>query len=166
MLPAALALVGLIAAAVLIVMPRVRGSAPRNVATTSTPSAIRAATASRRSAPKRSPKTSSRASLAPKPTVPSARAARPPATRERFGIDVGTYSDAYWAEGERDRIVSATHLKGWVIADSLDGGDTYHVVLGVYRTRERARSAADVLTGKGVVTEATVVPAPPKHLRR
>ena len=98
--------------------------------------------------------------------MPSPRAASAPAAKERFGLDVGTYSDAYWAEGERDRIVAATGLKGWVIADSLNGADTYHVVLGVYRTRERARSAAEVLTERGVVSEASVIPVPPRRLRR
>ena len=79
---------------------------------------------------------------------------------------MGSYLNEERAQEERDRIVADTGLKGWVISGLHDGADSYTVVLGIYRTEERAQISAGSLLERSVVSEASVIPLPPRRLRK
>lgn len=110
------------------------------------------ATASRNQAPSR-PGARSR-------PAPDANAAR------RYTIDVGGYLELQHALVQRDRLEERTGIQAWVVPAVEDGGETHRIVLGIFRSPERATSAADALLGNGMVSEARVVPLPPRRARR
>jgi general secretion pathway protein A len=104
--------------------------------------------------------------------------APPPAVEERrgdnsgtesrgpFTLDVGGYRDFDRALAERDRLSRLTGFEGWVISAG-DGEDRpYRVVLGVYRNRQRAIDAADMLINSRTLHYAAVVQMPPRSARR
>jgi cell division protein FtsN len=83
----------------------------------------------------------------------------------RTTLEVASYLSVDRAEIERDRLIAATGLDGWVIAGSDDGTEMYRVLLGIFSNQQRAESAASSVLSQGLVTQARVVPLPPKHLR-
>ena len=80
-----------------------------------------------------------------------------------FTIDAGGYSDLETALGERDRLQSLTGFRGWVVP-ATEGG--YRVVLGTYRSQERATAAAKMLLNSQTLSDVTVVPLPPRSERQ
>jgi type II secretory pathway predicted ATPase ExeA len=144
----------------------------------------RAARAEARSAPATGPAPVQSASPAPVVTPvapdPDAAAGTSVAPAERASLeapasatgashttlDVGSYIDPERAASERRRLRTATGLDAWVVRVAESGGETYHVVLGIYRSEERASSAADLLLAQGKVSQARVVPLPPRRARR
>jgi cell division protein FtsN len=89
-----------------------------------------------------------------------------PQDESLFALDVGAYPDPDEARAERDRIVIATGLKGWLLPATVGGGQTYRVIIGAYRTRERAEVSASALLERDLAFEAQVIPLPPRRLRR
>jgi general secretion pathway protein A len=82
-----------------------------------------------------------------------------------YALEVGSYLDVDRATAERDRLAADTGLKGWILLGAEGDGDVVRVILGPYRTEERARWGAETLLDRGVVTEAAVIPLPPRRER-
>ncbi len=99
------------------------------------------------------------------PAVPAAAAAGETNAdpNQLWAVDVGRHADAGAAGMERERLVEATGLKGWLV-HSAGGG--YRVVLGIYSTHARAENGARILMGNGLVSDATVIPLPPRSQRQ
>jgi type II secretory pathway predicted ATPase ExeA len=103
-------------------------------------------------------------SARPPGDAPKPKRAASPVGEPRHALDVGSYISSYRAEVERDRLIAETGLQGWVVED--DGDGTHHVVLGIYRSVDRAEISASTLLSRGLISEARVVPVPPKRKRR
>jgi type II secretory pathway predicted ATPase ExeA len=107
---------------------------------------------------------------APEPFTPPASTTTPRSTsatqdsnpNQLWALEVGTYVDAGDAGLDRERLVGATGLSGWVVRSQ--GG--YRVVLGTYSTRERAEYGARLLLGGRLVEDAAVIPLPPRGRRQ
>lgn len=84
----------------------------------------------------------------------------------RLTLDVGTYLSPDRAASERDRLRAKTGLGAWVVRQTEGGNETFHVLLGIYRTNARASAAADLLLVEGRVSQVKVVRLPPRHSRR
>ena len=151
----------LVAGVAIVLIPRGRPTAPSDpratVAPVATPTRKATAAAPRSAAP---------AARTPAAAATAAPAAEKTESEARFALDVGTQPYADWADDERDRIVAETGLKGWVIEERRDGVAAYRIVLGVYRTRERAQQSGEFLLSRDLVSEAKVIPLPPRRLRR
>lgn len=149
----------LIAGVAIVLIPRGRAPSPRGDATTVQPSATTG-----KKAPAAAPAKATQSARKPATETPAPVAE--PESEERFAIDVGSQPYPDWAEDERDRIVAETGLKGWVVTGEQDGAEVYRVVLGVFRSRERAQTSARNLLAHDVVPEAKVISLPPRRLRR
>jgi hypothetical protein len=88
-------------------------------------------------------------------------------TRERgpYTLDVGGAPELESAVNARHRMQQLTGFEGWVASGFEDGAKPYRVLVGVYRSRERAQSVADMLVNNRTVANVTVVPLPPKSVR-
>ena len=64
------------------------------------------------------------------------------------------------------RIVAETGLKGWLVHGTDGDESVVRVVVGPYRTEERARWSAETLLERDLVSEAAVVPLPSRRERR
>jgi hypothetical protein len=89
----------------------------------------------------------------------------PAERRVRLALDVATYLDETRAAEERDRLAAETGLKAWVVTGAEYGAPSYRVVLGVFSSQGRADSSATVLLERGLVSEARVIPLPPRSTR-
>jgi type II secretory pathway predicted ATPase ExeA len=106
----------------------------------------------------------------PEPYVPPSSATKsPPAAAapeanpdQLWAVDVGDHADAGSAGIDRERLVEATGLKGWLVR----GASGYRVVLGIYSTRDRAENGARLLLENGLTARASAIPLPPRHLRQ
>ena len=101
--------------------------------------------------------------------VPKAVPTKPPAATPavgQFALDIGVYAVREQAEAERDRIVAATSLKGWVVEAAPETGGGYHIILGIFSTRERAAASAQRMELSGLATGAEVIPLPPRRVRQ
>lgn len=58
-----------------------------------------------------------------------------------------------------------TGIEGWVVP-AAEGEEGYRVVLGAYRSRERAEGAANMLMNSRTLRNVTVVPLPPRSARQ
>jgi len=85
---------------------------------------------------------------------------------ERLTLEVATYIDAERAAAERDRLAAESGLHGWVVTRFEGGVEAYKIVLGVFRSSDHAEAAASKLLRHRLVSEARVVPLPPKSSRR
>jgi cell division protein FtsN len=87
-------------------------------------------------------------------------------TRSRgpYTLEVGGYSDFENALYQRDRMQELTGFEGWVVPSA--DGSSYRVVLGAYRSHERATGAANMLLNSRTLSNVTVVPLPPRSQRR
>jgi type II secretory pathway predicted ATPase ExeA len=114
------------------------------------------------------PRTGSRtAEEAPAARVDGQRSERS-TTRSRgpFTLDVGGSLDLESALRQRDEMQRLTGFEGWVIP-AADGGDsTYRIVVGMYRSYERAAAAAHMLLNSRTLHKVTVVPLPPRSARQ
>ena len=87
-------------------------------------------------------------------------------SRQVYAIDVGRFADIQTALDQRNRLQHLTGFEGWVV-DAADGGARpYRVLLGAYRSSERATSAANMLLRSKTLGDVTVVPLPPKSVRQ
>jgi len=114
------------------------------------------------------PRPSAPATSAPAPAVAEAASASAPTPAEprvRLALDVATYLDETRAAEERDRLAAETGLKAWIVAGTEYGAASYRVVLGVFSSQGRADSSATVLLERGLVSEARVIPLPPRSTR-
>ena len=123
------------------------------------------ATGKHRATTSRTKKASAKPAAQSDETAP-ATPSTPPLPQQNYALEVGSYLSQERAEEERDRIVADTGLKGWVIQGLHDGAETYAVVIGIYRTEERAQISAGALLERSVVSEASVIPLPPRRLRK
>jgi type II secretory pathway predicted ATPase ExeA len=98
----------------------------------------------------------------PAPATAAADSARP---GTRYTLDVGGYLELARALQERDRLQEATGIDAWVVPAAADG-ESHRVVLGIFRTAERATAAADQFLAASTTGEARVVPLPPRRARR
>jgi len=92
--------------------------------------------------------------------------AQPPHRRGPYTLDVGGYEDLQTALDQRDRMRTLAGLDGWVVATADGGARPYRIVLGIYRSYERATAAANMLLRSKTLREVTVVPLPPKRARQ
>ncbi len=83
-----------------------------------------------------------------------------------YTLDVGGYLDLESALEQRDRMHTLTGIEGWVVTAADDGGNTYRIVLGAYRSYERATAAADMLLNTKTLSDVTVVPLPSRRVRQ
>jgi len=97
--------------------------------------------------------------------VASSENAEDPVPGRRYALDVGTHYDVGEAGVDRERLTSGTGLQGWLVKHTANGATSYRVVLGIFSTRERAESSANLLLSRHQVTEATVIPLPPRSQR-
>jgi type II secretory pathway predicted ATPase ExeA len=87
-------------------------------------------------------------------------------TRGPFGLDVGGYRDLESAYERRDRLQELTGFQGWVVPAPSGSDRPYRIVLGAYRSRERATGAANMLLRSRTLSDVTVVPLPPRSERQ
>lgn len=136
-----------------------------------TPAATSAArqAASKPSKPAATQPTGARPKAAsPEPYTPPPVTSAPASTTAQtdpdqlWALDVGTFADVADAGMNRERLVEATGLKGWLVRGT--GG--YRVVLGIYSTRERAEHGASLLLGGKLVHTASAIPLPPRSQRQ
>jgi type II secretory pathway predicted ATPase ExeA len=110
----------------------------------------------------------------PKPapsTSPVARSETPASQStanpaEKWALDVGTYIDPGAADMDRERLRDGTGLNAWIVRGTSGGAPTYKVVLGTYSSHERAEISASMLLERNLVSEANVIPLPPKSQRQ
>lgn len=159
--PIAGGLVAVVFVAALVMLPRGHRTVGPPAPTDTTGAVANASSDGKRTTSARAGNASKKAT-APTPTTADAEKA----PEERYSLDVGMYLNPDRAEAERDRIVEATGLRGWLVRGTRDGADMYHVIVGSYRTRERAQQSAEQLLERGMVFEALVVPLPAKNQRR
>ena len=103
---------------------------------------------------------------APPQRPSSGRADSVAVTAERLTLEVATYIDAERAVTERDRLVAESGLQGWVVTRFEGGVEAYKIMLGIFRTSERAEAAASRLLSRQLVSQARIVPLPPRRARR
>jgi cell division protein FtsN len=108
------------------------------------------------------PKSDSRKAASPPAT--SADEAPKPRGNGPFTVDVGGPYDYSIALDQRDRLQALTGIEGYVIPSA--NGEAYRVVLGAYRSYERASSAANMLVRSRTLRYANVVTLPAKEARR
>ncbi len=87
------------------------------------------------------------------------------APRPRLALDVGTYLDEDLARSARDRLTADSGLQGWIVPTQDAGGTSYRVILGVFRSEDRATISANSLLERGLISEARVVPMPSRRSR-
>jgi hypothetical protein len=83
-----------------------------------------------------------------------------------FTLEVGNYLDLERAFNERDRMQALTGIEGWVIPAPENGSDPHRVVLGIYRSYDRANAAARMLRSSNTLGSVTVTPLPRRSARR
>lgn len=83
----------------------------------------------------------------------------------RYTLAVGEFSDLKAAFDERDRLHLLTGMDTWVVpaADELA---PHRIVLGIYRSQERAQTAARMLLDSRTLAAATVVALPERSARQ
>ena len=84
----------------------------------------------------------------------------------RYTLYVGEYLDYQVALDERDRMRRLTGIEAWVIPAAEGGAETHRVVIGIYRSRERATAAARMLVATHTLHSVDVVPLPRRSARR
>ena len=112
------------------------------------------------------PTVSAPAAAPPQRLTPVSGSADSTAASERLTLEVATYIDKERAAAERDRLVAESGLHGWVATRFEGGVEAYRIMLGVFRTSDRAEAAATKLMSRRLVSQARVVPLPPKRSRR
>jgi hypothetical protein len=83
-----------------------------------------------------------------------------------FTIDVGGAPDLDTALARRDHLQQLTGIEGWVVPGEEGGAEPYRIVLGMFRSEDRATSASNMLLNSRTLTAATVVPLPPRRVRQ
>ena len=86
--------------------------------------------------------------------------------RGPYTLDAGVHLDLQTALDERRRMQELTGIEGWVVPATGPGADEYRVVLGIFRSYARARSAAGMLVRSRTLPKVTVVSLPPPRTRQ
>lgn len=86
--------------------------------------------------------------------------------RGPYSIQVASGIDLQHALEERDRVQPLTGIESWVVPATDGSPDAYRVVVGMFRSHERALSAANMLVNSHTLPHAFVVPLPPKYKRQ
>lgn len=94
-------------------------------------------------------------------TAVAAPVARGPHTLEVAG-PIG-YERAF---EERERLQLLTGFEGWVVPAAGEGSGKYRVVLGIYRSHQRASAVAEMLLTSRTLDRVHVVPLPPRSQRQ
>lgn len=81
-------------------------------------------------------------------------------------LDVGGYPDFDRANEELARVQELTGIEGWVVPTTDGDGEGYRVVLGAYSSTDRAQGAANMLLKSKTLKNVSVVPLPPRSVRR
>lgn len=81
-------------------------------------------------------------------------------SRGPFSIDVGGAGDLQSALVERDRVQALTGIQTWVATAPEGAAQPYRIVVGAFRARARAASAAQMLLRSRTLGEARVIPLP------
>ncbi len=87
-------------------------------------------------------------------------------SRRPYTLDVCGTADLESALDQRDRMQELTGIEGWVVAAAGGGDEPYRIVLGAYRSHERATAAANMLLNSRTLSDVKVVPLPPRSARR
>ena len=87
-------------------------------------------------------------------------------SRQPYTLDVGGYADLERALDQRERMQELTGIQGWVVPSDDRAGAAYRIVLGAYRSPERATAAANMLMNSRTLSDVTVVRLPPQSTRR
>jgi hypothetical protein len=83
----------------------------------------------------------------------------------RYTVAVGESADLQAAFDERDRIRELTGIDTWVVPATSDA-ERHRIVLGVYRSQERANAVARMLLDSRTLEAATVAPLPRRSVRQ
>jgi type II secretory pathway predicted ATPase ExeA len=83
----------------------------------------------------------------------------------RYTIAVGEFADLPAAFDERERIRNLTGMDTWVVP-ATNEGEPHRIVLGIYRSQERAEAAANMLLDSRTLDVATVVALPKRSARQ
>jgi type II secretory pathway predicted ATPase ExeA len=83
-----------------------------------------------------------------------------------YTIEVGARLDLDRAFEERRRLQDLTGIEGWVVPSSDPDAHSYRVVLGIFRSYAKTRSAAEMLVRSRTLPRATVVTLPPRGVRQ
>jgi type II secretory pathway predicted ATPase ExeA len=140
--------------------------APRQAETATRPAATRSRVTPVRADSSRASGTPATFASRARPADPSASPKTGASSRQRFTLEIGTFVDRGRALAERDRLANETGLDSWMIDGPGVEDGLYPVVLGIYRTRERAEVGAGVLIERGLISHARVTPLPPRRQRR
>ena len=97
-------------------------------------------------------------------TAAERQEAATPKSRQPYTLLVGGEFDMESAFEARDRMQALTGFEGWIVP-APDGGGMYCIVLGAYRSHERATGAANMLLKSRTLPDVTVVPLPPQGKR-
>jgi hypothetical protein len=171
--PVTVSLVAIVAIPVLVMLGRMIATTPHDPSS----AALAAKGDPATKAPSASPATHARTTAAtaarrdPGEAQPTGSAASPQAAAPssgaspRFTIDVGGYVDLQRAFDERYRIQELTGIEAWVVPAPDGGSGQYRIVLGVFRSAERATIAAGALIANASLHEASVVALPPRRVR-
>jgi cell division protein FtsN len=87
-------------------------------------------------------------------------------SRGPYTLDVGGFRDLDRALEERDRMQRLTGFEGWVVTEAPGEDKPYRVVLGIYRSRQRATAAANMLLNSRTLHYVSVETLPSKSQRQ
>ncbi|MGH7741404.1 MAG: hypothetical protein ACRENS_05215, partial [Candidatus Eiseniibacteriota bacterium] len=83
-----------------------------------------------------------------------------------YTIDTGQHLELERAFDERERMQGLTGIQGWVVPAGDASEGKFDVVLGVFRSYARAKSAADMLMKSRTLSDVAVITLPPRHTRQ
>lgn len=86
--------------------------------------------------------------------------------RGPYTLDTGVHLDLQSAVDERERLLALTGIQGWVAPVKDSVSEEYRVVLGIFRSYERAQAAANMLMRSNTLPSVEVVSLPPKSTRQ
>jgi len=89
-----------------------------------------------------------------------------PTLKAPYTIEVAARLDLDRAFEERRRIQDLTGIEGWVVPGTQPDAHDYRVVLGIFRSYAKTRSAAEMLVRSRTLPHATVVSLPSHSVRQ
>jgi len=163
------ALVAIVVVAVVVLVMRVSGLARNHAGRAAADSAATAAAqvadhdaSSDKKSSTRALTAGSRAAASPAPRHESSSKN----SRQTYTIDAGGAPDLKSAFDRRDRLQQLTGFEGWVVPGEEGSREPFRVVLGAYRSEERATSAANMLLNSRTLSGVSVIPLPARSVRQ
>ncbi|HTK31335.1 MAG TPA: AAA family ATPase [Candidatus Saccharimonadaceae bacterium] len=89
-----------------------------------------------------------------------------PTLKAPYTIEVAARLDLDRAFEERRRLQDLTGIEGWVVPGTQPDAHDYRVVLGIFRSYAKTRSAAEMLVRSRTLPHATVVSLPSHSVRQ